>query len=51
MDYLDIKHEVPIKHHPRLTSVYLGRNKISSNMEMTPGLFQIKTQKIHFQVI
>ena len=48
MDYLNIKHEVPIKHHPRLTSVYLGRNKISSNMEMTPGLFQIKNTKDTF---
>ena len=48
MDYLNIRHEVPIKHHPRLTSVYLGRNKISSKLNMTPGLFQIKNTKESF---
>tara|TARA_B100001057_G_scaffold501109_1_gene620635 strand:- start:314 stop:1690 length:1377 start_codon:yes stop_codon:yes gene_type:complete len=44
MDYLNISDEVPIKHHPRLMSVYLGRNSISSNLDMTPGLFQIKNK-------
>ena len=48
MDYLNIKYEVPIKHHPRLTSVYLGRNKISSKLDTTPGLFQIKNTKDTF---
>ena len=48
MDYLNIKYEVPIKHHPRLTSVYLGRSKISSKLNMTPGLFQIKNTKESF---
>ena len=48
MDYLNIRQEVPIKHHPRLTSVYLGRNKISSKLNMTPGLFQIKNTKESF---
>ena len=48
MDYLNIRYEVPIKHHPRLTSVYLGRSKISSKLNMTPGLFQIKNIKESF---
>ena len=48
MDYLNIRYEVPIKHHPRLTSVYLGRRKISSKLNMTPGLFQIKNTKESF---
>ena len=45
MEYLKIKNEVPIKHHPRLISVYFARNKISSNLDLTPGLFQIKNKK------
>ena len=48
MNYLNIKYEVPIKHHPRLMSVYLGRNKILSNLKMTPGLLQIKNIKENF---
>lgn len=48
MEYLNIKYEVPIKHHPRLMSVYLGRNKILSNLKMTPGLLQIKNTKENF---
>ena len=44
MEYLNISKEVPIKHHPRLISVYLGRNKISSKLDITPGLFQIKNK-------
>ena len=42
MDYLNINHEVQIKHHPRLMTVYFARKSISSNLDMTPGLFQIK---------
>ena len=45
MQFLNINKEVPIKHHPRLISVYLARNKISSSMKFTPGLFQIKSRK------
>lgn len=48
MEYLDIKKEVSIKHHPRLISVYLGRNKILSNLDITPGLFQIKDSKKNY---
>jgi len=46
IDYLQIKKEVPIMHHPRLTSVYFGKNKIRSNLEFTPGLLHIKTKEI-----
>ncbi len=48
MEYLGIKNEVPIKHHPRLISVYLGKNKLSSNLDISPGLFQIKNNKENF---
>ena len=48
MEYLGIKNEVAIKHHPRLISVYLGKNKISSNLDVAPGLFQIKNKKENF---
>ena len=48
MEYLGIKNEVSIKHHPRLISVYLGRNRISSNLDIAPGLFQIKNKKENF---
>lgn len=48
MDYLNTDKEVAIKHHPRLISVYFGRNKILSNLDITPGLFQIKNNKENF---
>ena len=48
MEYLQIKSEIAIKHHPRLISVYLGRKKISSNLDITPGLFQIKSKTENF---
>lgn len=48
MDYLNINKEVSIKHHPRLISVYLGRNRILSDLDITPGLFQIKNNKENF---
>ena len=43
MEYFGIKNEIQIKHHPRLISVYFARKKISSNLNFTPGLFQIKS--------
>jgi len=48
MEYLNINKEVSIKHHPRLISVYLGRNKILSNLDITPGLFQVKNSKENY---
>ena len=42
MDYFKVKETIPIKHHPRLISVYFAKKKMLSNLEMTPGLLQIK---------
>lgn len=45
MDYLKIKREVKIKHHPRLISVYFSRFKIHSKKKITPSLLQISSSK------
>ena len=45
LDFLKIKKEIKIKHHPRLLSAFLSRNRIKSNMEFTPSLLQIKNKK------
>ena len=41
MDYLNIKNEVKIKHHPRLLSVFLSKKSIKSKLKFTPSLIQI----------
>ena len=41
MNYLKIKNEVRIKHHPRLISVYLGRKNINMHLQFTPSIMQI----------
>ena len=41
MNYLKIKKEVNIMHHPRLIAVYLGRKKINTNLNFTPSLLQV----------
>ena len=48
MEYLKVTKEVPIKHHPRLISAYLGRNKIPNKLDITPGFFQIKSKSKNF---
>ena len=50
MNYLNIKKEVKIKHHPRLLSVFLSRKKLNYNMNFTPSLLQIifNSSKDHF---
>jgi len=48
MEYLNVEKEIPIKHHPRLISVYFGRKKIMSNLDITPGLLQIKNIKENY---
>jgi len=45
LDFLKINKEVRIKHHPRLLSAFLSRIKISSTMDFTPSLLQIKNKK------
>ena len=41
MKFLNIKHEVKIKHHPRLLSVYFSKKRIKSNLSFTPSLMQL----------
>ncbi len=41
MKFLNIKHEVKIKHHPRLLSVYFSKKRIKSNLSFTPSLIQL----------
>ena len=41
MDFLKIKKEIKIKHHPRLLSVFFSKKKLNYNLNFTPSLFQI----------
>ena len=41
VDYLKIKNEIKIKHHPRLLSVFISKIPIKSSMTFTPSLLQI----------
>lgn len=52
MNYLKIKNEVQIKHHPRLISVYLGRKNINTPLQFTPSIMQIigKIKKAMFTI-
>ena len=45
LDFLDIKKEVKIKHHPRLISAYLSKSKIENNMHFMPSTLNIKSKK------
>jgi len=45
MDYLNIKREVKIFHHPRLFSVYFSRKKWKNNMAFQPSHFHLKLKK------
>jgi len=44
MDFLRIKKEVAIKHHPRLVSVFFSKKRIKSSLNFTPSLIQIKNK-------
>ena len=48
MNYLKIKKEVNLMHHPRLVSVFLGRKKIDTNLKFTPSLLQIVDKEKEF---
>ena len=50
MDYLKIKSEVKIKHHPRLFSVFFSKQPIKFELKFTPSLIQIvnKSKKDYF---
>lgn len=41
MEFLKIKKEIKIKHHPRLLSVFVSKKKLNYNLNFTPSLFQI----------
>jgi hypothetical protein len=47
-DFLKIKREIKIKHHPRLMSAYLFKKEIKTSMKFTPSLVQIKNIKENF---
>ena len=44
LDLLNIKHEVKIKHHPRLISAFLSKSKIENNMNFMPSTLHIKSK-------
>ena len=50
MDFLNIKNEVKIKHHPRLFSMFFSKKAIRSKLKFTPSLMQIinKSKKDNF---
>lgn len=50
MDFLNIKNEVKIKHHPRLLSMFISKKPINTNLSFTPSLLQIinKSKKDYF---
>jgi hypothetical protein len=45
MDYLNIKREVKIFHHPRLFSVYFSKKKWKNKMKFQPSHFHLKWKK------
>ena len=45
MDYLNIKREVKIFHHPRLFSVYFSKKKWKNKMKFQPSHFHLKLKK------
>jgi len=46
-EYLNIKNEIKIKHHPRLLSVFFSKKPIKFNMIFTPSLLQIIKNSSH----
>ena len=48
MDYLKIKDEVRINHHPRLFSLYISKQKWKSHMNFEPSHTHIKPKKTQF---
>lgn len=48
MEYLDIKNEIRINHHPRLFSLYFSRKKWKSNMKFEPSNTHLKLKKNPF---
>jgi len=50
MEYLKIKKEIKIRHHPRLFSVFFSKKPLEFNLDFTPALLQIinKSKKNYF---
>ena len=48
MDYLNIKNEVRINHHPRLFSLYISKKKWRGNMKFQPSQFHLKSRNNPF---
>lgn len=50
IDFLNIKKEVKIKHHPRLLSVFFSKKKLDFKLNFTPSLLQIinNSSKLHY---
>ena len=45
LDYLKIKKEIKLKHHPRLFSLYLSNKRWTNNMSFKPSQLHIKPKK------
>ena len=45
LDFLNIKREVIIKHHPRLFSLLLSKHKYENNMQFMPSTVNIRDGK------
>ena len=48
MDYLKIKKEVRINHHPRLFSLYVSKKKWKGKMDFQPSQFHLKSRNNPF---
>ena len=48
MEYLKIKSEVQINHHPRLFSLYISKTKWRGNMKFQPSHLHLKSKKNPF---
>ena len=44
LNFLDIRNEVKIKHHPRLISAFLSKKKIENNMNFMPSTLHIRSK-------
>lgn len=48
LDYLNVKKAILIKHHSRLTTMYVSKKKLISSLKFTPGIIQIRNLKYKF---
>ena len=45
LDFLKIKKEIKIKHHPRLFSFFMSKYKSDNNMQFTPSTINVRDKK------